>query len=569
MDNPRIAFLFDELADLLDISGENHARARGYREVADRVRTYPEALQAVAARGGIRQIPGVTKALEAKLIELLATGTFPALDQARVQIPASLRELLRVPGLGPRTVRTLWQQAGVTSLSELAYACEENHLAPLTGFSVKKQGKILATTRFLLEGAGNVLLVTALDLASRLARLLPRHEVVAVGEARRGHEVVRDLVILVRGGDGPSLANEVDMRRRALGVRSQRVLGGGNVEVTLDGGLRARLHAVDEAEWIHALVVETGSPAHVRWLEEKTQHGFEALCASVRSEQELYAELGLPYAPPELRDSPTPVVPTLLSGVRGVFHNHTNWSDGTASILQMARAAVDAGYEYIGISDHSKAASYANGLGAERLAEQAQAIAIARRERRDIAILHGVEVDILADGTLDLDNLTLAELDFVVASIHTRFGQSPSEMTARLVRAVSHPLVTMLGHPTGRLLLGRAGYDFDLETVVRAAKANDTYLEINANPQRLDLSDVNARRARALGGRFAINPDAHAPRGVGDASLGVTVARRAGLCDVDVLNAVGVEDVQARLSDRKADAVARLGLYDMRRGEGI
>jgi DNA polymerase (family 10) len=569
VDNPRIAFLFDELADLLDISGENHARARGYREVADRVRTYPEALQAVAARGGIRQIPGVTKALEAKLIELLATGTFPALDQARVQIPASLRELLRVPGLGPRTVRTLWQQAGVTSLSELAYACEENHLAPLTGFSVKKQGKILATTRFLLEGAGNVLLVTALDLASRLARLLPRHEVVAVGEARRGHEVVRDLVILVRGGDGPSLANEVDMRRRALGVRSQRVLGGGNVEVTLDGGLRARLHAVDEAEWIHALVVETGSPAHVRWLEEKTQHGFEALCASVRSEQELYAELGLPYAPPELRDSPTPVVPTLLSGVRGVFHNHTNWSDGTASILQMARAAVDAGYEYIGISDHSKAASYANGLGAERLAEQAQAIAIARRERRDIAILHGVEVDILADGTLDLDNLTLAELDFVVASIHTRFGQSPSEMTARLVRAVSHPLVTMLGHPTGRLLLGRAGYDFDLETVVRAAKANDTYLEINANPQRLDLSDVNARRARALGGRFAINPDAHAPRGVGDASLGVTVARRAGLCDVDVLNAVGVEDVQARLSDRKADAVARLGLYDMRRGEGI
>jgi DNA polymerase (family 10) len=242
-----------------------------------------------------------------------------------------------------------------------------------------------------------------------------------------------------------------------------------------------------------------------------------------------------------------------VDAVRGIFHVHTDWSDGQASILEMANEAAAAGFSYLGISDHSQAASYANGLDAERLREQARAIAVARSES-GITILHGVEVDILDDGTLDLDAETLASLDFVIASVHTRLNMAREEMTARIVRAVSHPLVTMLGHPTGRLILGRKGYAFDVEAVARAAAANDTYLEINANAQRLDLSEVNVRRAAVAGGKFVINPDAHAPRGVLDTFLGVTVARRAGLRNDQVLNALEPRELLAKLKARKAKA---------------
>jgi DNA polymerase (family 10) len=244
--------------------------------------------------------------------------------------------------------------------------------------------------------------------------------------------------------------------------------------------------------------------------------------------------------------------------VRGIFHVHTDWSDGGATIADMAREAEQAGFAYIGISDHSQAASYANGLDGGRLREQEGDVAKARRQVPGITILHGVEVDILPDGALDLDDDILARLDFVIASVHTHFAMAHEEMTARIVRAVSHPLVTMLGHPTGRLLLARKGYTFDVVAVAQAAAANDTYLEINANAQRLDLSDALVRRAAAAGTRFVINPDAHAPRGIADTTLGVTVARRAGLVAEQVLNAKGIDALAATLRDRKTRALARL-----------
>jgi DNA polymerase (family 10) len=253
-------------------------------------------------------------------------------------------------------------------------------------------------------------------------------------------------------------------------------------------------------------------------------------------------------------------VPRLVEAVRGVFHVHTTWSDGTASIADMARAAAASGFAYVGVSEHSQAASYAGGLDAARLREQARAIAEARRQVRGVHILHGVEVDVLADGRLDLDDRTLAALDFVVASVHTELEMPARQMTARLVRAVRHPLVTILGHPTGRLLMGRDACPFDIEAVASAAAANDTCLEINANPQRLDLGADLARRAAARGARFAINPDAHAPRGMRDTALGVTVARRAGLRPEQVLNTKGPAEVAAFLADRRRKARAALAL---------
>jgi DNA polymerase (family 10) len=477
-------------------------------------------------------------------------------------LPGGVSDLLRVPGLGRRTAHRLWSELGVASVSELAHACEEGRVSALTGFGNKKQAKLLAAARRVLAGEPRLLLATALEMARLANDALARaglEEAVVIGEARRGTEVVHELSMITRGPADPKALSEA--LAGALACESVSV-DGRQVRATFDGGGPAVVRVVPRSQFVEALVRGTGSGPHVRWLESVAEPagGLSAACARARSEQDLYARLGLPFAPPELREGPTPTVPELVGEVRGIFHVHTTWSDGTASIVEMARAAAEAGLDYVGITEHSKAASYAGGLDARRLREQARAVARARREVPHVLLLHGVEVDILADGGLDLDDATLAELDFVVASVHARFDMGERQMTERLLRAVSHPLVTILGHPTGRLLLGRKGCAFDVEAVADAAAANDTFLEINANPQRLDLSDALVRRAAARGARFAIDPDAHSPRGVRDAALGVSVARRAGLSASQVLNAGNARDVSAYLADRRDRAKRALAL---------
>jgi DNA polymerase (family 10) len=334
------------------------------------------------------------------------------------------------------------------------------------------------------------------------------------------------------------------------------------VRVGFRGGGPARLRVVPPSAFAEALVRETGSRAHVRWLASlASRHGgFHAVCRRCRTEEDIYRALGVPFAPPELREGATRRVPRLVSSLKGIFHVHTTWSDGAASIADMARAAKRAGFAYLGITEHSKSATYAGGLDATRLRQQAKDIARARGEVPGVTLLHGVEVDVLPDGSLDLDDKTLAALDFVIASAHVELDMGRREMTARLLRAVRHPLVTILGHPTGRLLLGRAGASFDIEAVAAAAAANDTYLEINANPQRLDLSDDLVRRAASRGARFAIDPDAHSPRGIQDTALGLSVARRAGLAPSQVLNAHGAQEAVAYLASRRRKAKEALAL---------
>jgi DNA polymerase (family 10) len=377
-------------------------------------------------------------------------------------------------------------------------------------------------------------------------------EAVIVGDARRGVELVDELPMVVRGPcDATALARALGRAAAAEGVE---ILDPHTVSMRFEGGGPARLRVVPPGAFVEALVRGTGSAPHVRWLSTiAADHGgLGAVCKRCRTEEDLYAALGLPYAPPELRERSTRTVPELVAEVRGIFHVHT--------ITDMARAARDAGFAYAGITEHSKTASYAGGLDATQLARQARAIARARREVPGFAILHGVEVDVLPDGSLDLDDATLASLDFVIASVHARLDMRDDEMTARLLRAVSHPLVTILGHPTGRLLLGRKGSSYDIEAVAAAAAANDTFLEINANPQRLDLSEDLVRRAAARGASFAIDPDAHSPRGVRDTALGVSVARRAGLAASQVLNTRGATEVAAYLATRRRKAKRALAL---------
>lgn len=558
MDNERVARAFEELASLLELQGESPFKLRAYRAFAESVRGLDEPIAAIVARGALLEVPGVGKAISAKVDDLLATGSFRALDRARAEVPPSLLEILRLPGLGAKSVRTLWREAGITTLGELLYACEEHKLAKLPGFGEKKQQKVLELVHARLESSGAMLLAGALEAADRVRNALGA-TVVAAGEARRGVAVVRDLVILAKGRDAAAI-------EQALGAAGddaeiERVTRDrDDVIVAFASGERGRVRGVAPSAWLATLIRETGSEAHVRWLEGRASEagGLEAVCARAACEEDVYAALGVPFAPPEVREGPTPTVPPHLDDVRGIFHVHTDWSDGTASIVDMSLEASHAGYTFIGITDHTQAATYANGLDASRLGEQARAVEIARREVPKITILHGTEVDILADGSLDLDDATLQKLDFVIASVHSRFAMSQEEMTARIVRAVSHPLVTILGHPTGRLLLGRSGCVFDLDAVARAAAANDTYLEINANPQRLDLSDDMARRAAAAGARFVIDPDAHSTRGVRDTPLGVRVARRAGLRPEQILNMLGRDELVAALAARKKKAIARL-----------
>jgi DNA polymerase (family 10) len=365
--------------------------------------------------------------------------------------------------------------------------------------------------------------------------------------------------VLVRGMRVDRVVAAIDAKPELEGARAHAASDGATL---VTHGLPVRVRVVPDAQWVHALIVETGDATHVASLcaraKETKGEELPVICAQAANEEEAYRALGLPFIPPELREGPAGPLPEGLvepEDVRGFFHVHTDWSDGTASVLAMVRAAVRAGYEYVGISDHSRAASYANGLDPARLAEQARAIAAARRDAEEAqacAILHGIEVDILPDGSLDLPDDVLAELDFVIASVHTKLTMPEEEMTARIVRAVSHPLVTILGHPSGRLLLARRGYAFDLDVVTRAAVANDTYLEINANAQRLDLSDAMVKQAARAGARFAIDPDAHAAHAVEETLLGVMVARRAGLTKGQVLNAQSREAVVAALAARKA-----------------
>ena len=558
-----MAETFEELADLSELGGRGADEAGALRGVARSVRALGEPVSAVCARGSLGELPFVTTDIAALLLELVQTGAVAQLEGLRAEIPSTLLDVLRVPGIGPKRARSIWKALDVTSLGELAYACRENRVRELPGFGERTQERVLAAVTFLVEGAGHIVLARALEVGTTLCEALRdagAHAEIA-GEARRGVEVVTEVVVVVGGVD---VGEAHDVLALHPEVRTVSELSEHGFRVTTRERISARVRVARAGELVAALIVETGDALHVRWLAELARASGQDLAALTRrasSEAAVYRALGVTPVPPELREGAAPSVPSSLINERdlsGVFHVHTQWSDGAGTILGACQAAQRAGFAFVGISDHSKAAGYARGLDERRLADQRGAVAAARRELRGVTLLHGCEVDILADGSLDLDTQALLELDFVIASVHSELHQEADVMTRRLVRAVSNPLVTMLGHPTGRLLLARKGAAFDVRLVAEAAAKNETYLEINGNPNRLDLSDVLIRRAAAAGAEFVINPDAHEPAAIVDARLGVRVARRAGLTASEVLNAREPSAVFARLAARRHRAAHHL-----------
>ncbi len=575
----QVAAILDEIGTLLELQGENPFRCNAYRNAARALEALEEDLGTVVRTGRLTSIPGIGETLRDKITTLVTTGALPFYDELKARTPPGLLDMMRIQGLGPKKVKALHDQLGVETLEQLKAACDEGKVAALRGFGAKTQQKILEGIAFLGEMGQRVRIDEALPIALRLLEGmhgtpgLLRIEV--GGSLRRRKETIGDIDILASALDpGPLM----DRFTSLPGV--VQVIGRGDTKssITVSDGtpsgkrtlLNADLRVVRDEQFPFALHYFTGSKDHNKAMRVRAQaHGLKLneyelagpdRSVPCRDEADLYRALGLAYIPPELRENTGEMeaaeagtLPHLIEAddVKGVFHCHTTYSDGGNSVEEMALAARALGLEYLGFADHSQSLTVANGLSVERVRRQQAEIDEVSARVKGIRLFKGIECDILADGSLDYEDDVLAGFDYVVASVHSYFKQSREEMTARIVQAIRHPAVTMLGHATGRLLLRREGYQVDLEAVLQAAAEAGTLIEINAHPQRLDLDWVHCKRAKALGVRLVINPDAHSTRDIALYHYGVDVARRGWLEKKDVFNTKTAAEVARALAARR------------------
>jgi DNA polymerase (family 10) len=572
MDNRQIAAIFARMADILDIQGENPHRIMAYRRAAENIAALSRPLEEIWRAGELDSIPGIGKTLAEKIDELMRTGRLEAYEKLRAQVPDGVVEMLQVPDVGPRKAALFWKTLGITSIAELEEAARAGKLRSLPGMGVRSEEKVLAGIEALKRRSGRIPLGTAWELARAL--LEPLRELPGVvqaapaGSLRRMRETVGDLDLLVAAED----PEPVMARFRSLPQVAEVLLSGTTkTSIRTHDGYQADLRVLPPARWGTALQYFTGSQAHnirLRGLAQdrglslseyaiKREDGTEILCAT---EEEVYAALGLPLIPPELREDRGEIEAALagrlpdlleLSDLQGDFQFHTTLSDGRASLWEMAQAARAAGLKYAVVSDHSRGLGVAHGAGPEELRRQrAEVEEVNRRMGGTFRVLTGVEVEVRADGSLDLPDEVLAELDIVVAALHSGLRQPREQFTARAIAALRHPHVDILAHPTGRLLGQREGADVDMEAVLRAAAETGKAVEINAHPWRLDLNDVGIRRAIELGVLLAISSDSHDPEDFGLLHFGVAMARRGWASPAHILNTRSAEEVLAWASGR-------------------
>ena len=573
METARIARIIGEMGTLLEVRGENPFRVRAYQQVSQLLKTFPADLSEMIADGSLAATAGIGEVMLSKIIQLSTTGQLPSFEELKRTTPPGLIALLRVPGLGPKKIKLLHNTLKVESLADLRAAGESGHIAALKGFGDKTQAKILKGIDFLesvgdrvLQSAAKRLIAPIFD-AVRAEPNVIRAEV--CGSLRRRAETIGDLDILFIAEDPRPV---LDAFVRLPDVAKVLAHGASKASVRLLDGVQCDLRGVTDEQFPFALHYFTGSKLHNIAMRKRaiarglklSEYALEGPDGPIacRTEADLFAALGLAEIPPELREdgdefalAESGTTPRLVErgDLVGTFHCHTDWSDGGATLEEMVEAAQKAGLLYLGIADHSRAAAYAGGLSVDRVHKQWDAIdAMNRKLGDEFRIFKGTECDIMADGSLDYPDDLLAGFDYVVASVHNGFGMDRDTMTARIVRAARNPRVTMLGHPTGRLLLARDAYAVDLDAVLRASAESGTMVEINANPHRLDLDSIHARRAGQLGIKVVINPDAHATSGFDDLDYGVGVARKAGLGAEAILNTRGLDDVVRILDQRRA-----------------
>jgi DNA polymerase (family 10) len=574
--NAEIARVLERLAVRLEIEGANPFRVRAYREAGRIVGAHPDAMSAIAGEpGALEALKGIGKDLAGKIRDLVATGRTALDDELSAKIPDEVVDFTELQGLGPKRVKTLFETVGIRDRAALEAAAKAGKLRDLPGFGEKVEQNVIKAIATASQWSGRLLLGAAWPLAHALAERVAAVKGVArvelAGSFRRRRETIGDLDLLACGGD-PERVMDAFAGHESVAETIGR--GETKCSVRLRGGLQVDLRLVPEESFGAALLYFTGSKSHnieLRKLaiekgwslnEYGLTKGEKQLAG--RTEEEVYRKLGLDWIAPELREANDEIalaregrLPKLLEldDLRGDLHMHTTRSDGRDSIDAMVEASKARGYEYVAITEHSKALAMANGFDAARVRKSVGEIEAARKRHAGVRILHGLEVDILGDGALDLDDETLALLDWVVVSIHSKFEMTPEAATERAVRAVSNPHVHAFGHPSGRLIGSREGVPFDIERVAKAAVANGVAMEINAAPERLDLSDVHARAARAQGCRFVIDTDAHSTTQLDQMRFGVFQARRAGLTRDDVLNALpGAKLAGAIARDRPSPA---------------
>jgi len=566
LDAHGIAEVLDEIAQLLELSGENPFKIRAYHAGARLLETLTDDLDALIASGGLAEKPGIGEALADKIAKLRKDGRLEFLDKLRASLPPGLPAILAIPGMGPKKTRRLWQELGVTDLPGLQAACEQGKVAELKGFGEKTQSAILAGIRN-REAYGKRHLWASVEgvvttLLAGLRRLPQVARAEAAGSFRRARETVGDLDFIVASDEpGPIM----DWFTVQPGIVEVTAHGRTKSSVRVEGGLQVDLRVVPPAQFFFALHHFTGSKEHNVAMRQRalqrglsmSEWGFTAVGADeapgADDEAGVFRALGLPWIPPELREGQGEIeaaeagaLPRLLEvgDLRGAFHNHTTASDGKSTLEQMAAAADALGWEYLGISDHSRSSAYAGGLEVDRLLAQVSAIrALNASGRFRVRVLSGSEVDILKDGSLDYPDEVLGKLDVVVASVHASMQLDEEAMTARLVRALEHPLTHILGHSTGRLLLQREAYKVNLAKVVDAAASNGKCIELNSHPRRLDMDWTHWRRAAEKGVLCSINPDAHHADHLGYVRHGANVARKGWLTADQVLNTRPLDDV--------------------------
>ncbi|HZS77596.1 MAG TPA: DNA polymerase/3'-5' exonuclease PolX [Ktedonobacteraceae bacterium] len=583
MDKNQVAQALEEVASLLELKEDsNPFEARAYENAARAVSALDGDIEQMVREGRLKGVPGLGATTIKRIEELVNTGHMALLDELLATTPAIKLEMRRIPGVGPKKINAIYNALHINSIEELEQACKEDKVAKLPGFGKKTQDKILQGLAFLAQHSGRFLYPVAEQEAERIRAVLAQiPEIVRLqiaGSLRRKRETIGDIDMVASVADDASS----DVRRKIMDIFTSQpsveaITGKGETKssVVLKSGINMDLRVVNDSQFPYTLHHFSGSKEHHIPLRRRALsmgmtindyglfRGKEPNLELVpcKDEADIYAALGMDYIEPELREDMGEIeaaiehkLPRLvqLSDLRGILHAHSTWSDGQNTIREMAEACIARGYQYLGITDHSKVAAYAGGLNEDALLHQREEIDRLNEEFAGrIHILHGTECDILRDGALDFSDEALARLDFVVASIHSQFNLSREEQTQRMIRAISNPFVDIIGHPTGRLLLSREGYDIDIEAVIDAASQHGTCIEINAHPSRFDLDWRFLHRARDKGIKIPIDPDAHSIDGLDVIRYGIGIARKGWLRPSDVLNTLTTDELLAFFKARR------------------
>lgn len=562
--NIKIAFILNDIANMLDIKGENFFKIRAYKKAAHVIRNLPIELDELE-ESKLYSIEGIGKAIGGKVEELLNTGYCRYYEDLKREVPRGLIDMLKIPGLGPKRINTIYKTLGISSVEQLEKAAKRDKLRHLPGFGIKIQQSILQAIKIMEDKADSILYPMALTIAnqiiSQLKDLPELKEISIAGSLRRKKETVKDIDIIVSSVYPDTV---IDVFANLPEVSEIISRGHKKTSVRLNIGIQTDLLVVEPRAFPSALLHFTGSKEHNSKLRSYAiRKGFKLNEYGIyddenqqilypKSEKEIYKFLDMPYIVPQLREDRGEIeaglkntLPELvnLGQIRGDLHTHSNFSDGIDTIEAMAKSARALGYEYIAVTDHSKTLKVARGLDEKRLLEQIEIINKINYKLRGIRILTGIEVDILPDGTLDFENEILKELDIVIASIHSGFHQDSKEINNRIMKACANPYVDILGHPTGRIIGRRPPYKVDVDFLIRTAAQTGTILEINSSPDRLDLNDSLVKRAKEQNIKIAINTDAHSIDSLKDMIYGINVAQRGWLEKNDIINTLSLKEL--------------------------